>query len=186
MSASSGSSSPPLEAASNSPSYLTTTTVALTVFSLILLPALFVKPGPMVQWLQRKRYQYEVTFSLYMLTPTEKFIFSEYMLMPEECMLIDARLAAFPISLHDLHCRFAVPPGTPCQNCWQSLLLCEWRVASLPWDPTLPRNGYADHILCKASNGVRRCIIVSLNVNGSMDTFAARRTGFSPQAFMYY
>ncbi|TQS34330.1 hypothetical protein Golomagni_05293 [Golovinomyces magnicellulatus] len=29
------------------------------------------------RWLQRKRYQYEVTFSLYMLTPTEKFIFSK-------------------------------------------------------------------------------------------------------------
>lgn len=29
-----------------------------------------------LRWLQRKRYQYEVTFSLYMLTPTEKFIFS--------------------------------------------------------------------------------------------------------------
>ncbi|KFZ07129.1 hypothetical protein V501_06753 [Pseudogymnoascus sp. VKM F-4519 (FW-2642)] len=28
------------------------------------------------RWLQRKRYQYEVTFSLYMLTPTEKFIFN--------------------------------------------------------------------------------------------------------------
>ena len=28
------------------------------------------------RWLQRKRYQYEVTFSLYMLTPIEKFIFS--------------------------------------------------------------------------------------------------------------
>ena len=35
--------------------------------------------GPLTatfRWLQRKRYQYEVTFSLYMLTPTEKFIFS--------------------------------------------------------------------------------------------------------------
>ena len=31
----------------------------------------------LLRWLQRKRYQYEVTFSLYMLTPTEKFIFSE-------------------------------------------------------------------------------------------------------------
>ena len=30
----------------------------------------------LLHWLQRKRYQYEVTFSLYMLTPTEKFIFS--------------------------------------------------------------------------------------------------------------
>jgi len=31
---------------------------------------------PLIQLLQRKRYQYEVTFSLYMLTPMEKFIFS--------------------------------------------------------------------------------------------------------------
>ena len=29
-----------------------------------------------VRWLQLKKYQYEVTFSLYMLTPTERFIFS--------------------------------------------------------------------------------------------------------------
>jgi hypothetical protein len=29
-----------------------------------------------VRWLQLKKYQYEVTFSLYMLTSTEKFIFS--------------------------------------------------------------------------------------------------------------
>jgi len=28
------------------------------------------------RWLQLKKYQYEVTFSLYMLTPTEKFIFN--------------------------------------------------------------------------------------------------------------
>ena len=28
------------------------------------------------RWLQLKRYQYELTFSLYMLTPTEKFVFS--------------------------------------------------------------------------------------------------------------
>lgn len=29
-----------------------------------------------VRWLRLKKYQYEVTFSLYMLTPTERFIFS--------------------------------------------------------------------------------------------------------------
>jgi hypothetical protein len=29
------------------------------------------------RWLQIKKYQYEVTFSLYMLTPMEKFVFSE-------------------------------------------------------------------------------------------------------------
>jgi Small subunit of serine palmitoyltransferase-like len=28
------------------------------------------------RWLQIKKYQYEVTFSLYMLTPTEKLVFS--------------------------------------------------------------------------------------------------------------
>ena len=34
----------------------------------------------LIRWLQRKRYQYEVTFSLYMMTPTEKFIFSTSLL----------------------------------------------------------------------------------------------------------
>ncbi|RVX71151.1 hypothetical protein B0A52_03517 [Exophiala mesophila] len=29
-----------------------------------------------VRWLQLKKYQYEVTFSLYMMTSTEKFIFN--------------------------------------------------------------------------------------------------------------
>lgn len=32
----------------------------------------------MIRWLQIKKYQYEVTFSLYMLTATEKFVFSEF------------------------------------------------------------------------------------------------------------
>jgi hypothetical protein len=36
--------------------------------------------SPLLRWLQRKRYQYEVTFSLYMLTPTEKFVLSEWLL----------------------------------------------------------------------------------------------------------
>lgn len=30
------------------------------------------------RWVQIKKYQYEVTFSLYMLTPTEKWIFSTF------------------------------------------------------------------------------------------------------------
>lgn len=29
-----------------------------------------------VRWVRLKIYQYEVTFAIYMLTPTEKFIFS--------------------------------------------------------------------------------------------------------------
>jgi len=50
-----------------------------TVFAgaaIIFLFALALYPSSLLRWFQRKRYQYEVTFSLYMLTPTEKFIFS--------------------------------------------------------------------------------------------------------------
>ncbi|KAJ9502186.1 hypothetical protein LTR99_001030 [Exophiala xenobiotica] len=34
-----------------------------------------------VRWLRLKKYQYEVTFSLYMLTPTERFIFNFILFM---------------------------------------------------------------------------------------------------------
>lgn len=46
--------------------------------SLLALTAGFLlfQPTGFVKWLQKKNYQYEVTFSLYMLTPTEKFVFS--------------------------------------------------------------------------------------------------------------
>lgn len=37
---------------------------------------LFTQPNGLVNWVQKKNYQYEVTSSLYMLTPTEKFVFS--------------------------------------------------------------------------------------------------------------
>lgn len=30
----------------------------------------------LIRWIRLKIYQYEVTFAIYMLTPTEKFIFS--------------------------------------------------------------------------------------------------------------
>ncbi|KAI4753122.1 hypothetical protein E4T52_14690 [Aureobasidium sp. EXF-3400] len=45
--------------------------------AIIFLFALALYPSSLLRWFQRKRYQYEVTFSLYMLTPTEKFIFNE-------------------------------------------------------------------------------------------------------------
>ncbi|KAL5339693.1 hypothetical protein BJX70DRAFT_397406 [Aspergillus crustosus] len=35
-----------------------------------------------VRWARLKIYQYEVTFAIYMLTPTEKFIFSTFFLTP--------------------------------------------------------------------------------------------------------
>jgi hypothetical protein len=53
------------------------TIVLLAAASALLLVAMLY-PSSLLRWLQRKRYQYEVTFSLYMLTTTEKFIFSMY------------------------------------------------------------------------------------------------------------
>lgn len=54
-----------------------TTAYAFGTCLLIILAAfLLVQPTGLVKWLQKKNYQYEVTFALYMLTPTEKFIFS--------------------------------------------------------------------------------------------------------------
>lgn len=35
----------------------------------------------LVRWVRLKIYQYEVTFAIYMLTPTEKFIFSRLSLV---------------------------------------------------------------------------------------------------------
>lgn len=55
-----------------------TTRYAACVSIVALLAAfLLVQPTGLVKWLQKKNYQYEVTFSLYMLTPTEKFVFSK-------------------------------------------------------------------------------------------------------------
>lgn len=44
--------------------------------SIVALTACLFCPAKLLRWVERKRYQYEVTFSLYMMTPTEKFIFS--------------------------------------------------------------------------------------------------------------
>ncbi|KAM0796732.1 hypothetical protein BDR22DRAFT_892866 [Usnea florida] len=46
----------------------------------------------LIRWLQRKRYQYEVTFSLYMLTPMEKFIFNTFLLLFISMVIIAASL----------------------------------------------------------------------------------------------
>lgn len=52
------------------------TGILLASASALLLAAMLY-PAALLRWFQRKRYQYEVTFSLYMLTSTEKFIFSK-------------------------------------------------------------------------------------------------------------
>ncbi|KAL4818283.1 hypothetical protein BDW67DRAFT_183011 [Aspergillus spinulosporus] len=37
-------------------------------------------PAAFIRWVRLKIYQYEVTFAVYMLTPTEKFIFNSILL----------------------------------------------------------------------------------------------------------
>lgn len=70
------------------------TTVLLAAFLLAsaftLLLAAMLYPSALLRWFQRKRYQYEVTFSLYMLTSTEKFIFST--LAPLTCCRMQNRI----------------------------------------------------------------------------------------------
>ena len=70
------------------------TTVLLAAFLLAsaftLLLAAMLYPSALLRWFQRKRYQYEVTFSLYMLTSTEKFIFST--LAPLTCRRMQNRI----------------------------------------------------------------------------------------------
>ncbi|KAF4556838.1 Hypothetical protein D9617_1g087200 [Elsinoe fawcettii] len=53
----------------------------LAVPLLVPILILSVYPSRVLRWFQRKRYQYEVTFSLYMLTPTEKFIFNSILFL---------------------------------------------------------------------------------------------------------
>ncbi|KAF2672516.1 hypothetical protein BT63DRAFT_422965 [Microthyrium microscopicum] len=71
---------------------LNPTTITLLLISLALLPAFFVKSDPLVAWLKRKRYQYEVTVPLYMLTPTEQFIFNSLLFLCLAIMFIAAGL----------------------------------------------------------------------------------------------
>lgn len=42
-----------------------------------LIPKTFAPSTRIVRWLKRVRYQYEVTFALYMLTPTEQFVLGQ-------------------------------------------------------------------------------------------------------------
>ncbi|KAK0930555.1 hypothetical protein LTR91_021805 [Friedmanniomyces endolithicus] len=61
--------------------FLPTTPTHYLALSLPLLAFLLLQPTNLVKWLQKKNYQYEVTFSLYMLTPTEKFVFNSILFL---------------------------------------------------------------------------------------------------------
>jgi hypothetical protein len=58
-----------------------TTTLLVGIITVLLGLVTFLMPPTFYKWLSRKKYQYEVTMSLYMLTPTEKFIFSGFPLL---------------------------------------------------------------------------------------------------------
>ncbi|CAI6329404.1 unnamed protein product [Periconia digitata] len=67
-------------------------TVILLAAASGLLIATMLYPSSLLRWLQRKRYQYEVTFSLYMLTPTEKFILNSLLFLLLSLFIIAASL----------------------------------------------------------------------------------------------
>ncbi|KAH7392888.1 hypothetical protein BKA66DRAFT_457108 [Pyrenochaeta sp. MPI-SDFR-AT-0127] len=67
------------------------TVILLACASSLLLAAMFY-PTSLLRWFQRKRYQYEVTFSLYMLTSTEKFIFNSVLFLLLSLLIIAASL----------------------------------------------------------------------------------------------
>ncbi|KAJ8609015.1 hypothetical protein MRB53_039374 [Persea americana] len=57
--------------------YGTLTYAALGVVAVTAVLFLLSQPTGLGKWLKEKNYQYELTSGLYMLTPTEKFVFSE-------------------------------------------------------------------------------------------------------------
>ncbi|KAI8943573.1 hypothetical protein NX059_001569 [Plenodomus lindquistii] len=67
-------------------------TVILLSSAAALLTAVMLYPAALLRWFQRKRYQYEVTFSLYMLTSTEKFIFNSVLFLLLSLFIIAASL----------------------------------------------------------------------------------------------
>ncbi|EDU46884.1 SPT-ssu domain containing protein [Pyrenophora tritici-repentis] len=67
------------------------TVILLSSASALLLAAMLY-PSALLRWFQRKRYQYEVTFSLYMLTSTEKFIFNSVLFLLLSLLIIAASL----------------------------------------------------------------------------------------------
>ncbi|KAF2202316.1 hypothetical protein GQ43DRAFT_392414 [Delitschia confertaspora ATCC 74209] len=65
-------------------------TILLLGAATALLLTAMLYPSSFLRWLKRKRYQYEVTFSLYMLTPTEKFIFNSGLFLVLSLLIIAA------------------------------------------------------------------------------------------------
>ncbi|KAF1990098.1 hypothetical protein K402DRAFT_390407 [Aulographum hederae CBS 113979] len=60
--------------------------------AILLIFATCLYSSDLMRWLSRKHYQYEVTFSLYMLTPTEKFIFNSFLFLFLSLIIIASSL----------------------------------------------------------------------------------------------
>jgi hypothetical protein len=80
----------------------------------------------LVRWVRLKIYQYEVTFAVYMLTPTEKFIFSMFLL--QYCarsifLQKPARLSPPHPHLHDPDSNLRLPTQPPPSNLRPPILL---------------------------------------------------------------
>lgn len=115
-----------------------------------------------IRWIRLKIYQYEVTFAVYMLTPTEKFIFS-MPLSPTSKSQTRWRVANGTCRLppplprlHDRNRRLHLPPQSHSHRLRPSILLLGWR-------PDLPLVQSALYHLClsgvrdaKARGDVRR------------------------------
>ncbi|KAF2840438.1 hypothetical protein M501DRAFT_903925, partial [Patellaria atrata CBS 101060] len=59
-----------------------TTTYSFIAASIILVfAATFLFPSNLLRWLRLKKYQYDVTLALYMLTPIERVIFNSFLFL---------------------------------------------------------------------------------------------------------
>lgn len=151
--------------------------LALTAGFLLFHPTGFVK------WLQKKNYQYEVTFSLYMLTPTEKFVFSTFHYPSQSTQLVYARNShckappillislTFPFSLshrfHPLpnllsppHRQRHLPPESHHDHVATNILLLRWR-----------RRSHGDFTNTIWHGHARRRCRVRVGANGVSDGF---------------
>ncbi|KAM0691360.1 hypothetical protein Q7P36_010131 [Cladosporium allicinum] len=72
--------------------HATLTYTLIGLFSVSALAFLLSQPTDFAKWVQKKKYQYEVTFSLYMLTPTEKFVFNSVLFLLVSMLGIAAAL----------------------------------------------------------------------------------------------
>lgn len=80
-----------------------------------------------VEWVRLKNYQYEVSSSLYMLTPAEKLVFSTLnFLQGLEYMLTTSRFNPLRLDLSSRHSRIPLPPGTHLHHLQSRVILYLW------------------------------------------------------------